>query len=133
MSRTFNYNGEVLWSDEITLESLGNVCLDAVDSVERHYFLIARTLLGETTYLEFGPLYLEKELLPDKHDIHFERFEFSENALAKKITKFLGPKQFIGNKKVKIIDVKEITVDEALSYGINPFKYLMDYSDTSNY
>ena len=112
MSKTFNYNGEVMWSDEITLESLGNVCLDATDVLDRHHFLIARTSLGETTYLEFGPLYLEKELLPDNHDIHFERFDYSDNAMIKKITKFLGPKQFIGNKKVKIADVKEITFEE---------------------
>lgn len=134
MARTFNYNGEVLWSDEITLESLGNVCLEATDSLERCHYLIARTSLGETTYLEFGPLYHDNELLPDSYDIHFERFEYSDNAMIKKISKFLGPKKgIIGNKKVKIINVKEITFDEALTYGIDPFKYLSGYSDTSNY
>ena len=133
MGRTFNFNGECIYYDSIELESLGNVCLDATDAVERHHFLIARTSLGETTYLEFGPLYLEEELLPDNHDIHFERFDYSDNAMIKKITKFLGPKKFIGNKKVKIAHVKEITFEEALSYGIDPFKYLSDYSDTSNY
>jgi len=133
MSRTFCYNGEVMWSDEITLESLGNVSLEAIDAVGRSHFLITRTALGETTYLEFGPLYKENELLPDNHDIHFERFEYSDNALIKKITKFLGPKKFIGNKKVKITEVKELDVNEALSYGIDPFKYLMNYSETSNY
>lgn len=133
MSRTFQYNGEVLWSDEITLESLGNTCLEAEDSVGRCHYLITRTLLGETTCLEFGPLYKDNELLPDEHSIFFSRFEFSENAISKKIAKFLGPKKFYGNKKVKIVSVKEIDVDEALSYGIDPFKYLSNYSATSNY
>ena len=133
MARTFPFNGEVLWSDEITLESLGNVCLDVTDAVERHHYLIARTSLGETSYLEFGPLYSENELLPDDYSIHFERFEYSDNAMIKKIVKFLGPKKFIGNKKVKITNVKEISFDEALTYGIDPFKYLSYYSETSNY
>lgn len=133
MAKTFKFNGEVLWSDEITLESLGNVSLDVVDALERHHFLITRTALGETTYLEFGPLYVERELLPDDYSIHFERFDYSDNALIKKISKFLGPKKSIGNKKVKVVSVNEIDFHEALSYGIDPFKYLSSYNDTSNY
>lgn len=133
MSRTFNFNGTVMYSDSITLESLGNVSLEAIDAVGRHFYLVIRTALGETSYLEYGPLYPDNELLPDETNIHFKRIEFSENALTKVIATFLSPKKFIGNKKVAIDKVEIIDVDLALSYGINPFKYLSEFSDTSNY
>ena len=127
MTKTFNYNGEVLWSDSITLESLGNVSLEARDSFDRNYYLIARTSIGETTVLEFGPVYPEEEVLPPNYSIFYDKFECSDNAMIKRITKFLGPKKGIGKKKVPIVSVKEISFDEAVTYGINPFKYVKDY------
>lgn len=133
MGKTFNFNGEVLYNDSIYLESLSNVSLEATDSLGRCHYLVIRTAVGETSYLEFGPLYKDEELLPEEHTIHFKRIEFSENALMKVISTFLGPKKFYGNKKVPITKVEVVDTDLALSYGINPFKYLSEFSAESNY
>ena len=133
MGRTFSYNGTVTYNDSLYLESLGNVSLEATDTVGRSFFLVIRTALGEASCLEFGPVYKGEELLPDDMTIHFKRIEYSENELIKIITKFLGPKKFIGNKKVPIEKVEVIDTDLALSYGVNPFKYLSEFSDDSNY
>lgn len=129
----FQYNGEVLYNKELILDDAGNTCLQAIDSVQRCFYLYIRTSLGESTVLEFGPLYSEDELLPEEYTIHFKRIEYSDNAIRKIISDFLRPKKFVGNKKVSIEEVNEIDFDEALSYGIDPFKYLSKYSDTSNY
>ena len=133
MSKTFNFNGTVTYNDSIYIEHEGNVALEATDTVGRSFFLVIRTALGESSYLEFGPLYKDEELLPEDTTIHFKRIEYSEYELDKVILKFLGPKKWIGNKKVPLEKVEIISVDLALSYGINPFKYLSEFSDTSNY
>ena len=129
----FGYDIELLANKEIDIESLGNVCLEAIDSVNRCFYLWIKTVVGESTILEFGPIYKEDELLPNDYEITFKRIDYSDGALMKVIQKFFRPRKFIGNKKVKIEQVNFIDHDVALTYGINPFKYLQDYSDTSNY
>lgn len=131
----FNYNGETTYNDCLIVEDLGNTCLQATDELGYCYFFIAKTRLGTTSSIEFGPIDLEDDLLPDESDIHFERFEFSNKIIIKKISKFLMSKKnmLVKSKKVKIIQVVEIPLEEALNYGVNIFDYIKDYSDTSNY
>ena len=128
MTHQFNYNGQVSYEDFIIVEDLGNVCLHAVDELNYSYFFITKTTLGTTSCLEFGPLDIDDTLLPDESNIHFCRFEYSNNMIIKKITKFLGPKKnmLVKTRKVKVSQVTEITFEEALSYGVNLIDYLKD-------
>lgn len=130
MRRTFNYNGEVIFSEEFDVDSVGNVCLHAIDSIGANYFLYIKTTLGITECLEFGPiLILEDETLEDTYSIVCSRFEYSDASCVKKIQSFLRPRPSLMNKrkKVQITHVETIDIFEALSYGINPFKiYLED-------
>ena len=132
MGKVFNYNPVSMFSDEIELESVGNVCLKVTTSLDTLYFLVLRTSLGETTSLEFGPIIPDLELLPDTMVITFKRFEFSEKSCNSMIAKFIANRR-IHNIIVKTEKVEIISYEEALSYGIDPFKYLMNYNETSNY
>lgn len=135
MAHQFNFNGTMSFEDSIIVEDLGNTCLEAVDELNYCYYFITRTKLGTTTCVEFGPIDLEDDLLPDETNIHFERFEFSNNAIIKKIGKFLMSKKnmLVKSKKVKIIQVVEKPIEEVLQNGVNIFDYIKEYSDTSNY
>ena len=135
MAYTINYNGTTTWSDSLTIESLGNVCLHAIDELDYSYFFVARTLLGETSYVEFGPLRLGDSLLPDEYNVKFERFEYSNNKLIKLISQFIRPKKnmIVKSRKVKITSIEEVDVDYALSCGVDVISYIKDYSETSNY
>lgn len=132
MGKTFNYNPVSMFSNEIELESVGNVCLRLTTSLNTWYFLVLRTSLGETTSLEFGPLVPDCELLPDTMIVTFKRFDFSEKTCNSMISKFLANRR-IHNLVVRTENVEIISFEEALSYGIDPFKYLMNYSEESNY
>ncbi len=128
MTHQFNFNGQISYDDSIIVEDLGNACLHAVDELNYSYFFITKTSLGTTSCLEYGPLDLDDTLLPDETYIEFSRFEYSHNAIIKKIGKFLQSKKnmVVKSKKVKIIQVTQITLEEALNYGVNVFDYLKD-------
>ena len=129
MKRTFNYNGELIFSQEFEVESVGNVCLHAIDGAGANYFLYLKTDLGITECLEFGPiLMLEDDELEDMYTISYSRFEYSDGGCTKKIASFLRPRPSVMNKKkkVQIESVEVIDAFEALSYGVNPFKILME-------
>ena len=133
--KTFNYNPEYLFSSSFEVESVGNVCLEAIDEEGSYHYLVMITSLGITTHLEFGPLCKDDDLLPDKHTIIFSRFEFSEKSACKVINDFLKLKQSALNpkKKVKICEINIVEKDYVLDQGINVYAYLRDYNDASNY
>ena len=128
MSHLFNYNGSVTYEDSVNVEDLGNTCLQAVDELNYCYFFITKTSLGITSCLEYGPIDLEDDLLPDETNIQFSRFEFSNKTIIKKINAFLMPKKnlLVKTKKCKIIQVTELSLKEALSFGVNIFDYLQN-------
>lgn len=128
MVHQFSYNGTVSYNDSLIVEDLGNTCIEAVDELGYCYYFITRTKLGITSCLEYGPLNLDDNLLPDESNIKFSRFEFSNNAIIKKIVAFLGPKKsmMLKTKKVKIIQALEKSFDEVIEYGVNMFEYFKD-------
>ena len=72
------------------------------------------------------------ELLPDTMIVTFKRFDFSEKTCNSMISRFLANRR-VHNLVVRTENVEIISFEEALSYGIDPFKYLMNYSEESNY
>lgn len=132
MTHQFNYNGQVSYEDFVVVEDLGNACLQAIDELGYSYFFITKTKLGTTSCLEYGPLNLDDELLPDESTIEFSRFEYSEKGIIKKIAKFLQMKKsmVVKTKKVKIIEVLQMSLDEALSCGVDIVGY---FKDEENY
>lgn len=126
----FNYNGETVYSDILELDSLGQACIEAIDSQGFTYYLIIRTLLGESTILEYGPIIPDLGILPPIYNINFQRVAYSEKTITKIIRKFLSPKNK-GKNKVEVANILEY--EEALSKGINPFEYLKEFCEESNY
>ena len=129
MTKTFKYCGEVSFQKDFEVESVGNICLHAIDSLGVHYFLFIKTVLGFTSCLEFGPIVvLESDMLDDGYTITFSRFEYSDNACTKVIQKFLRNRKSIllKTKKVPIEFVEVLDFEETLKYGIDPFKYLLN-------
>lgn len=126
----FMYDGITQYNASIDVPNIHQVCLKATDNVGFDYYLIIRTLLGECSTLEYGPLVDGDSVLPDATSIRFERFECEDFKLKKKISSFLAPK----NKgKNKIVDVVEIGFEEALSEGVDLLNYMKGFSKESNY
>lgn len=130
MGKEFKYNAMTEYFSSFEVESIGNVCLEAVDNLEMHYFLMIKTLLGESTILEFGPVVIGDDLLPDNTQITFRRMAFKEKSIIKIINEFTRSRNK-GKNKIELVKV----VDDAylLSCGIDIFDYMREFSAESNY
>lgn len=126
----FFYDGVTNYNQSIEIDNPHQVCLKASDNMGFDYYLIIRTLLGECSTIEYGPLVEGDPVLPDSTSIKFERFESDEYKLKKKIKTFLSPR----NKgKNKITQVTEVPFESALDAGIDIIGYMRGFSEESNY
>lgn len=126
----FKFNSETLYYNQLEVENIFQACIKATDENQFNYYLIIRTLLGESSTLEYGPLIDKDTLLPDMTTITFERFETNEKKLKKKIQNFLSS---CGKGKNKIVEAEEISFEEALEEGVDLFDYMRGFSKDTNY
>lgn len=126
----FKFNSETLYYNQLEVENIFQACIKATDENQFNYYLIIRTLLGESSTLEYGPLIDKDTLLPDMTTITFERFETNEKKLKKKIQNFLSS---CGKGKNKIVEAEEISFEEALEEGVDLFDYMRGFSKDNNY
>lgn len=129
----YGYNGTAQYADYLELEDNLNFALEAYDADGLAYYLIVYTKLGYTTTLEWGPLSYDDEILPEEHYIKYLKFEVDDGKVDDMITKFLQSRKRLDSHKknpydkssrCKIVDVKQIEVNEALELGVDVFKYL---------
>ena len=126
----FQYDSETVYSKTIEIEDIGQLCLEAQDDKGMFYYLIIRTMLGQSSCLIAGPVVPDIELLPAYTSITFQRIDFNEQKLSKLINNFLKPK----NKgKNKIIEVSQVNMDYALNSCVDIIGYMHKFQDTSNY
>ena len=104
MRSSFNYFYTTTAEDCIDIEDIGNVCIQASNDTGQNWILLIRTKLGFSYILEYGPFFYGKITEYLSHT--FQRIEYSEYKLEKKINKFLNePKRVI--TQVQIRDEEE--------------------------
>lgn len=126
----FEYDGTTTYSGSIDIQNIHQACLKATDDGGFDYYLIIRTLLGECSTLEYGPLVEGDSILPDSTSIRFERFDCEDNRVRKRIKAFLMPRNKGRNK---IVSVTEIDFNKALDEGIDLLRYMRGFSKEGNY
>lgn len=129
----YGYNGTSQYSDYLELEDNMNFAIEAYDADYLSYYLIVYTKLGFTTILEYGPLSQEDDIVPEESTIKYTKIESDEKKVDDAIRKFLSSKKtlkshkknpFDTSKYNKIVEVNEISVSDALNYGINLFDFM---------
>ena len=126
----FNFDSETHYNQSIDIDNIHQVCLKATDNVGFDYYLIIRTLLGECSTIEWGPLVGGDPILPDSTSIKFERFDSEDFKLKKKIKTFLAPRNKGRNK---IVEVIQMDYNDALDEGIDLLNYMRGFNEESNY
>ena len=125
---SFKFGPEINYNNELEIENVGNVCIEAIDNAGQNYYLIIRTSLGVTTIVEFGPVVPDIDLLPKSTRIEFKRMGYKEETLHKIIAKFLSDRYQQRIEGAYIVDY-----DYALDCGVDIFEYMRNYSEDSNY
>lgn len=100
MRSSFNYFYTTTAEDCLDVEDIGNVCIQASNDAGQNWILLIKTKLGFSYILEYGPFHYGK--ITEYLNHTFQRIEYSEYKLEKKIDKFLNePRRLITQVQFK--------------------------------
>lgn len=89
MEHTFEYMYEVKAQDSIDIPNIGNVCILATNSEYFEWYLATKTVDGWTEVETFGPLMVDVNKLDYSFKYTYNKFEYNEKNLIKRIGTFL--------------------------------------------
>lgn len=76
------FNNQYVPQNFIEIESVGNVCLEAINEDDGlYYYLLIKTSLGTTSIFEYGPVIPDIDKLFDIYSVSFVRQPFNEKKL----------------------------------------------------
>ncbi len=121
----FEYKTFVSFEKELEIDDIGNFAIEAVynsnSTLGPHYkYLVIRTTFGIVSVFEYDAILPDFKLLPKSVTNSFDRFDWSEYKIIKRIEKFLA----------NVEDVKVITMQEALANCRSIIDY---FGDLNNY
>lgn len=119
----FPYAPEQTYFGLLSIEDIGQCALVASKDDEAEYYLVIKTTLGESSIMEYGPIVPDIPLLPKKVSCAFDRIDYSEDQLIKRITKFLSGKTQAG----------QVPEEEVYSNCVDIIGYMRDHSKEANY
>ena len=93
----------------IELEDIGNVCLDTFNDLGFEWILIIHTKEGLTEIIEYGPLISDLKYPPANVSYTYNRFDFSEKKVKKRIDTFLNDtyRNITQAFEIPFVDAKE--------------------------
>ena len=106
----FDYNLQKAFMSQLQLDDIGYFgirCSTFNNNLE--YYVVAVSVMGKTAIYKFGPLIPDCERLPNGFNLSYKIISYKESTLAKEITKFINDPQH------EIVNIEEISVQEALS------------------
>ena len=88
---------------QLDVEDIGNVAIRGYADMGTEYYLVIKTDLGWVEVFEYGPIVSDIYELPKSVKYSYDRFEYSEYKLEKRIDKFLNNPSY-GITIAEIID-----------------------------
>ena len=88
-SGVFDYQQVITVGAQLEVDDIGECCILGRDDLGQEYYLIITTYMGWTDIIEYGPALPDFEVLPKSVKYTFDRIEYSEFKIEKRIDKFL--------------------------------------------
>ena len=111
---TIEFDNQYVPQNFIEIDSVGNVCIEAVNENDGlYYYLLIKTSMGTTSIFEYGPIIPDIDKLFDTYIISFNRLSYNEKKLNMFLNKWLNDR------------TKKITA----AYVIDENKFLDNYKD----
>lgn len=78
----FEFDNQYVPQNFIEVESIGNVCIEAINENDGlFYYLLIKTSLGTTSIFEYGPVIPDIDKLFDTYNVSFTREQYNEKKL----------------------------------------------------
>lgn len=88
-SGVFDYMQVITVGAQLEVNDIGECCILGRDDLGQEYYLIITTYMGFTDIIEYGPALPDFEVLPKSVKYTFDRIDYSEFKIEKRIDKFL--------------------------------------------
>lgn len=115
----FVVGGRIVDQEEFVIEDVANCALRFTYGCQAELYLIIVTISGQTYFFQYGPVAPEIYMLPFKYNVSFEKTEFKETKIMKRVYKVLAS-TFNG---FPIVSAVVIPMEEAW----NEFRDLHEY------
>ena len=104
-SGTFEYMIVRTVGAQLEVNDIGECCILGRDDLGQEYYLIITTYMGSTDIIEYGPALPDFEVLPKSVKYTFDRIDYSEFKIEKRIDKFLSGHPIT---YAEVVDLEEI-------------------------
>ena len=109
----FDYFYTTKVNAQLSVDNIGNCAIKANDDYGNIYILLIKTKSGLTYIVEYGPYNSEDK---PNHIIYlFDKFEYNEYKIEKRIEKFLT------SSSREITQAEEVEEEEVIDYLVSPF------------
>ena len=104
-SAIFDYMQVITVGAQLEVEDIGDCCILGRDDLGQEYYFVTRTNLGTTDIVEYGPAVPDFDMLPKSVTYKFDRIDYSEAKIEKRIDKFLTGHAIT---YAQVVDLEEI-------------------------
>lgn len=119
----FEFDNQLTPQNLIDVNDIGQCCIECVNKEGSYYYIVIKTSLGTTTIVTCGPVDIDLDTLPNGYTTSLKRMDYKEDKIAKEI------KFFLNDRTKKIVEAKEVSLEEAL----NNFRDLATYLREGGY
>ena len=113
----FDYSENRTFNQTLQIDDIGNCAIhgegsfrDGKITLPGDYYMIVKTVMGKTTFIKWGPLMPDLELLPNTFKLEVKTAAYKEATIAKEIQSFIND----GFKNIQ--EANEILPEEAIEF-----------------
>lgn len=107
----FEFVQTVRCENSIDIEDVGNTIIETCTMNGYASILAIKTNLGVTQIIEYGPVRLDINILPDSLDYSYQKFQFNQKKIAAIIRKFLNSPGVESASEIDIARAKSLIKD----------------------
>ena len=121
----FDYLQTVIVSAQLQVDDIGDCCILARNDIGEEFYILTRTIMGQTEIIEYGPSVPDIGLLPNFVNLSYSRIDYNESKIEKAIDNFLNnPKRVITQAQIiEASDLIDLILGSAHKFFDNFYTY----------
>lgn len=109
----FEYLYTMQATGNIDIENIGDFAISVTNDMCKEWLMIVRTEYGICQIIQYGPLLIDFDELPENVNYNYQRMEYNEGKLVRMIDKFINDPSKLATQ------VTEISIDDATNRIVN--------------
>ena len=110
MNKTLKYNQQQVLVDSIDIEDVGCCALEAADEKEMFYYLVIKTIRGQSYVLTWGPIVPDSCALPKSFKVDYFSQSYTDDKAVKLLQSWV-----LGPKGTNFVSVRQIEYEDAMA------------------